>query len=180
MGKQMRPQALTKRKADWVVLCESCKARIRRAEKQPRREATAVTEEDDEGDLTLLFEVASQFRVTDDDEELVAAAATAAAQTQPVPLASAATVRPSTPEPPPSEKRAPTSEARRHASLVERHAELTAQYAELATRLAEVTNVNLSLTATISKLQGQLAATGTASHDELQKRLSEYFATVAL
>lgn len=171
VGKQLRPRAGTKRKAGWVVLCESCKARIRRAEKPPPREATAVTEEVDAGGSLLGFDIA------DFDEELVAAAATAAAQTHSVPLVPDATFRPSTPEPPSSEKRAPTSEARRHASLMEQHAELTARYLEQAARLAELTAENVSFSATIAELQGQLQATGTASDADLKKRLDEYAMT---
>ena len=169
-GKQIRPSAGTERKVGWVVLCESCKARKRKAEKPPPREATAVTEEDDADGFSLLLD----YDVADDKEELVAAAATAAAQTHPVPLVPAVTKRPGTPEPPSSEKRAPTSEARRHASLVEQHAELTARYSEQAARLAEVTAENVGFSATIAELRGQLQANGTASDADLEKRLSEY------
>ena len=196
MGKQMRSvKAGTKRKADWVVLCESCKARIRRAEKQPRREATAVTVDNDADDLALLLEIGSQIGVTDDEEELLASAATAAAQTHSVPLVSAATVRTSTPEPPSSEKRAPTSEARRGLQLEARIAELTSENVGLHATITELTSENVGLNATnseltavnselarenvglnatISKLQGQLTSTRTASYAELEKRLEEY------
>jgi len=207
-GQQMRPKATTKRVPNMVVLCESCQARRRKAEKNttkeipPSREAAAAIEEDDvmssflDGLLGPAGPLDNVFG--DDIAETVGAADPLCDQ-----AAAAATRTPAarsrTPEPPSSEKHAPSSEARRGLQLEARIAELTSENvglhatiteltsenvglnatnSELTAANSELTRENVGLNATIVKLQGQLTSTGTASDAELEKRLQEYEMTV--
>ena len=193
-GQQMRPKASMKRVPNMVVLCESCQARRRKAEKNttkeipPSREAAAAIEEDDvmssflDGLLGPAGPLDNVFG--DDIAETVGAADPLCDQ-----AAAAATRTPAarsrTPEPPSSEKHAPSSEARRGLQLEARIAELTSENvglhatnSELTAENSELTRENVGLNATIVKLQGQLTSTGTASDAELEKRLQEYEMTV--
>jgi len=196
-GQQMRPKGSTKRVPNMVVLCESCQARRRKAEKNttkeipPSREAAAAIEEDDvmssflDGLLGPAGPLDNVFG--DDIAETVGAADPLCDQ-----AAAAATRTPAarsrTPEPPSSEKHAPSSEARRGLQLEARIAELTSENVGLHATItelksenvglnatnSELTRENVGLNATIVKLQGQLTSTGTASDAELEKRLEEY------
>ena len=201
-GKQIRPNADTKRIPNMVVLCESCLSRRRKAEKNttkeipPSREAAAAIEEDDvmSSFLGRLGPAGPLLNIFGDD---IAETVGAADLLWPAAVAAPHTpaARPRTPEPPSSEKHAPTSEARRGLQLEARIAELTSENvglhatiteltsenvglnatnSELTAENSELTRENMGLNATISKLQGQLTSTRTASYAELEKRLEEY------